>query len=145
MRNSGLDETQAWIKISWRNTSNLRCADDSTLMAESEEELKSLLMKAKEESEKTGLKLNNLFNGWVILHCVYVPQLSYSFVCWWTSRFFPCPGYYKQCCNEHWGTCVSFNSCFLSVYAQKWDCWVIRQFYLQFFKESPHCSPYWLY
>ena len=49
----------------------------------------------------------------------------------------PCPGYYKQCCNEHWGTHVSFNSGFLGVYAQQWDCWVIRQFYFQFFKESP--------
>ena len=38
-----------------------------------------------------------LFNGWVIFHCVYVPQLSYPFICWWTSRLFPCPGYYKQC------------------------------------------------
>uniref|UniRef100_A0AC11ETS3 Uncharacterized protein n=1 Tax=Ovis aries TaxID=9940 RepID=A0AC11ETS3_SHEEP len=38
---------------------------------------------------------------------------------------FPCPGYYKQCCDEHWGTCVSFNSGFLGVYAQRWDCWVI--------------------
>ena len=51
-----------------------------------------------------------LFNVWVILHCVYVPQFSYPFVCWWTSRLLPCPGYYKQCCDEHWGTCVSFNS-----------------------------------
>ena len=50
-----------------------------------------------------------------------------------------CLGYYKQCCDEHWGTRVSFNSGFLSVYAQKWDCWVIRQFYFQFSKESPHC------
>ena len=58
-----------------------------------------------------------------------------------TSRLLPCPGYYKQCCDEHWGTCVSFNSGFLSVYAQQWDYWVIRQFYFQFFKESPHCSP----
>ena len=40
---------------------------------------------------------------------------------------FPCPGYYKQCCNEQWGTCVSFNSGFLGEYAQQWDCWVIRQ------------------
>ena len=76
-----------------------------------------------------------------ILHCVYVPQLSYPIICWWTSRLFPCPGYYKQCCDEHWGTCVSFNSGFLSVYAQQWDCWILRQFYFQFFKESPHCSP----
>ena len=58
MRNSGLDETQAGIKIARRNINNLRYADDNTLMAESEEELKSLLMKVKEESEKVGLKLN---------------------------------------------------------------------------------------
>ena len=58
MRNSGLDDTQAGIKIAWRNINNLRYADDSTLMAESKEELKSLLMKVKEESEKAGLKLN---------------------------------------------------------------------------------------
>ena len=57
MRNAGLDEAQAGIKIAWRNTSNLRYADDTTLMAESEEELKSLLMKVKVESEKVGLKL----------------------------------------------------------------------------------------
>ena len=56
-RNSGLEEAQAGIKIAGRNTSNLRYADDTTLMAESEEELKSLLMKVKEESEKIGLKL----------------------------------------------------------------------------------------
>ena len=58
MRNSGLDEVQAGIKIARRNISNLRYADNTTLMAESEEELKSLLMKVKEESEKVGLKLN---------------------------------------------------------------------------------------
>ena len=58
LRNAGLDEAQAGIKISRRNISNLRCSDDTTLMAESEEELKSLLMKVKEESEKVGLKLN---------------------------------------------------------------------------------------
>ena len=58
MRNAGLEETQAGIKISGRNINNLRYADDTTLMAESEEELKSLLMKVKEESEKVGLKLN---------------------------------------------------------------------------------------
>ena len=54
MRNSGLDEAQAGIKITGRNTNNLRCADDTKLMAESKEELKSLLMKVKEESEKGG-------------------------------------------------------------------------------------------
>ena len=58
MRNAGLDEAQAGIKIARRNITNLRYADDTTLMAESEEELKSLLMKVKEESEKVGLKLN---------------------------------------------------------------------------------------
>ena len=58
MRNDGLEETQAGIKIVRRNINNLRHADDSTLMAESEEELKSLLMKVKEESKKVGLKLN---------------------------------------------------------------------------------------
>ena len=58
MRNAGLEETQAGIKIAWGNTNNLRYADDTTLMAESEEELKSLLMKVKVESEKVGLKLN---------------------------------------------------------------------------------------
>ena len=58
MRNAGLDEVQAGIKIAGRNINNLRYADDTTLMAESEEELKSLLMKVKEESEKVGLKLN---------------------------------------------------------------------------------------
>ena len=59
MRNTGLDETQAGIKIAGRNINNLRYADDTTFMAESEEELKSLLMKVKEESEKIGLKLNS--------------------------------------------------------------------------------------
>ena len=58
MRNTGLDEAQAGIKIAGRNINNLRYADDTTLMRESEEELKSLLMKVKEESEKVGLKLN---------------------------------------------------------------------------------------
>jgi len=58
MRNAGLDEVQAGIKIARRNVNNLRYADDTTLMAESEEELKSLLMTVKEESEKVGLKLN---------------------------------------------------------------------------------------
>ena len=58
MRNAGLEEAQAGIKIAWRNISNFRYADNTTLMAESEEELKSLLMKVKEESGKVGLKLN---------------------------------------------------------------------------------------
>ena len=59
MQNTGLDEAQAGIKIAGRNIRNLRYADDTTLMAESEEELKSFLMKVKEESQKVGLKLNS--------------------------------------------------------------------------------------
>ena len=58
IQNAGLDETQPGIKIAWKNINNLRYADDTTLMIESKEELKSLLMKVKEESEKIGLKLN---------------------------------------------------------------------------------------
>ena len=58
MRNAGLEEAQAGIKIAWRNINNLRYADNTTLMVESKEELKSLLKKVKEESEKLGLKLN---------------------------------------------------------------------------------------
>ena len=58
MRKAGLEEAQARIKIAWRNINNLRYADDTTLMAESEEELKSLLMKVKEERENVGLKFN---------------------------------------------------------------------------------------
>ena len=58
MRNAGLDEAEAGIKIAGRNINNLRCADDTTLMAESEEELKRFLMKVKQEGEKVGLKLN---------------------------------------------------------------------------------------
>ena len=51
----------------------------------------------------------------------------------WASRLLPCPGYCKQCCDEHWGARVSFDSGFLSVYAQQWDCWVIWKFHFQFF------------
>ena len=68
MRNAGMDEAQAGIKIAGRNINNLRYADDTTLMAESEEELKSLLMNVKEESEKAGLKLT--FKKWRSWHLV---------------------------------------------------------------------------
>ena len=64
MRNARQDEAQAGIKISGRNTNNLKYADDTTLMAESEEELKNLLMKVKKESEKVGLKVNIHFDIW---------------------------------------------------------------------------------
>ena len=76
-----------------------------------------------------------------IFHSVYVPHLPYPFNCRRTSRLLLCPYYCKQCCSEHWGTCIFFNSGFLSVHAPQWDCWVIWQFYYQFFKEFPHCSP----
>ena len=66
MRNAGLDEAQAGIKIAWRNINNLQYADDTTLMAESEEKLKSLLMKVKEESEKVGLKTKIMASGPII-------------------------------------------------------------------------------
>ena len=68
MRNAGMDEAQAGIKIARRNINNLRYADDTTLMAESEEELKSLLMNVKEESKKAGLKLT--FKKWRSWHLV---------------------------------------------------------------------------
>ena len=71
--NAGLDETQAGIKIAGRNTNNLRYADDTTLMAKSKEELKSLLMKGKEKSEKVGLKLN----PWLIHFNVWQNPLQY--------------------------------------------------------------------
>ena len=76
MWNAGVDEAQAGIKIAGRNTNNLRYADNATLMAESEEELKGLLMKVKEESEKIGLKLNiqNMKSGGkVTLHTCIIP------------------------------------------------------------------------
>ena len=58
---------------------------------------------------------------------------SYPFICKWTSRLLPCPSSCQQGCDEHWDTWISFNSSFLNVYAQQWDCWVIWQFYFQFF------------
>ena len=73
MKNTGLEEAQAGIKISVRNINNLRYADDTNLMAESEEELKSLLMKVKEESEKVGLKLNiqRKLRSWHLVPSLY--------------------------------------------------------------------------
>ena len=63
-----------------------------------------------------------LFNGWVILHCVYVPQLSYPFICWWISRLLPCPGYYKQCCGGgrgvHVWDCMYTRGGFMSMYGK---------------------------
>ena len=79
MRNAGLDEAQAGIKIARRNINNLRYADDTTLMAESEEELKSLLMKVKEESEKVGLKLTfRKQSSWHLVPSVLIPACASS-------------------------------------------------------------------
>ena len=64
--------------------------------------------------------------------------MYHSFLIHSSVLLLPCPGYYKQCCDEHWGTRVSFNSGFLSVYAQQWDCWVIRQFLFPFFLRNLH-------
>ena len=72
MRNAGLDEAQAGIMIAWININNLRYTDDSTLMAESKEELKSLLMKVKEESEKVGLKLSIQKRSWHLVPSLHV-------------------------------------------------------------------------
>ena len=92
MRNAGLDEAQAGIKIAWKNINNLTYADDTTLTAESEEELKSLLMKVKEESEKVGLKFNiqktkimtsNPISSWQIDGKTVETVLDYIF---WVSK-----------------------------------------------------------
>ena len=73
MRNAGLEEAQAGIKIARRNINNLRCADDTILMAENKEELKSLLIKVKEESEKVGLKLNiQKLRSWHVVPSLHV-------------------------------------------------------------------------
>ena len=77
MRNDRLDEAQAGIKIYGRDINNLRCADDTTLVAETEEELKSLLMKVKEESEKAGLKLNIQKMKFMAFHHVNANMLSH--------------------------------------------------------------------
>ena len=65
------------------------------------------------------------FYGWVIFHCIYVPHLLYPFICRWTLRLLPCPGYCKQSCNEHCGTWLFLNYGVLRVYAQYWDCWFV--------------------
>jgi len=80
MQNASLDEAQAGVKITGRNSSNLRYADDTTLKAESEDELKSLLMKVKKESEKPGLKLNILSRGSYHLQTVRVLLLLFQSV-----------------------------------------------------------------
>ena len=85
MRNAGLEEAQAGIKIAWRNINNLRYADDTTLMAESKEELKSLLMKVKEESEEVGLKLNiqktKIMASGPIISCQIDGETVTEFIC----------------------------------------------------------------
>ena len=89
MRNAGLEETQSGIEIIGRNINHLRYADDTTLMAESEEELKSLLMKVKEESEKVGLKLNiRKLKSWHLFPSLHGKQMGKQ---------------WKQCQTSFWG------------------------------------------
>ena len=59
----------------------------------------------------SGLRLPSL-NDSIIFHYIFVPDIVYPFLCWWTFRLFPCFGYCKQCCNEHWGTCIFSGTCF---------------------------------
>ena len=95
-------------------------------------------------SHRVGHNLSNLVAAAAVFHCIYVPQLLYSFICLWTSRLLPCYSYCKQCCNEHWGMCVFLNFGFLWVYAYEYDSQVIRWFCSQFLKESPYRIPQWL-
>ena len=92
MRNSGMEEAQAGIKIAGRNINNLRYADDTTLMAESEEELKSLLTKVKEEGEKTGLKLVNIQKTKIMASGLITSwQIDGETVKQWLTLFFWAP------------------------------------------------------
>ena len=91
MRNAGLEETQAGIKIAGRNINNLRYADDTTLMAESEEEQKSLLMKVKEESENVGLKLNIHKTEIMTYGLITSRQIDGETVKQWLTLFFCAP------------------------------------------------------
>ena len=88
MWNAGLDEAQAWIKISGRNINNLKYADDTTLMAESKEELKSHLIRVKEESEKAGLKLNIQKTKFMVSSLITLWQIEWEKVEAVTSFFF---------------------------------------------------------
>ena len=76
---------------------------------------------------------------------VCISRLLYPFICWWIFRLFPCLGYCKQCCYEHRGACIFLNYSFVWIYVQEWDCWIIWQFYFQFFEEPLYCFPQWLY
>ena len=94
MRNVGLDEAQAGIKIAGRNINNLRYADDTTLMAESEKELKSLLMKVKKESEKAGLKLNIQKMNIMASHPITSQQIEWKKWKQWRFNFRGLQNYY---------------------------------------------------
>ena len=107
MRNAGLIEAQAGIKIAWRNINNLRYADDTTLMVESEEELKSLFMKAKEESEKVGLKLNIPKRSWHPVPSVKFSSVQFNSVtqscltpCDSMDCSIPCPSLSSGVCTN---------------------------------------------
>ena len=81
------------------------------------------------------------FHGQAISHCIYVPHLLHPFICRWIFRLLPCPGYCKQCSNEHWGACILSNYGFLQIFGQEWDCWIIWQLYFQFLNKPPYCFP----
>ena len=93
------------------------------------------------EVAKSQTQLRNWIELNWLFHFVYVPQLSYPFICWWTSRLPSCPSYYKQCCDEHWGTCVSFNSGFLATCFPAVGLLGHMAVIFPIFKESPPCSP----
>ena len=89
---------------------------------------------------------SNAFFLWLSNNPLYVcTTSSYSFICQQTAMLFPCPSYCKQCCSERWVAYAFWNYGIPRLYVQKWICWVIWQFYFQFFKDLRYCSPYWVH
>ena len=80
----------------------------------------------------------------LIFYCIYVPLL-YRFICHWTVILLLYLSCCKQYCNEHWGACIFLNYGVLQIDAQKWDCWITRQFHFQYCEELPFCFPQWIY
>ena len=90
-------------------------------------------------------KKGSSHHGLVETNMTSVPHLLDPLLCQWTFRLFPCLGCCKQCCNEHWRTCVFASHSFLWIDAQEWDSWIKWKFYFQFSEESKHCFPQWLH